>query len=883
MSNIASLCKDKKFTDVISGVLQGDEVNARDTNRDQYTALLYCAFHNEPELFSWLVQRGADISITDVNEKNCLHVAVKYGSAAICRQLLLEDVDTEQKDAFGRTPEDFLTDRRALKREVEESDLKEVSEAFSNWKIIRPVYFYGGIAALRKLAASRDQAATEAKKFLNLLEKPLDISHLTSNIAFQVPKNIHCFLSYSWFDKEIVLWLYKQLKDAGINVWKDEGILSVDDINKVIDEAPIFIGCISPRYCATLNCTREIIHANSKAKVIIPAIVDPESGFPNWPPKGPTGYALVGKLYADISNKSEENLSQIINQIRTVCKIKEKKNLAKLAFQQQWEEFVCAIISGNDELEQVLEEGTTMQISSMKFTPLLHCIYYGKVELVSWLLQQGANINCVDVNQRTALHIAARYSSPLMCRILLLQGAEANKLDVFSRLPTDIVNQNRSGDTKAELLNVFKYWEEIHVEYKSKSTQGLQEMVDAAEDKCHPKIVDILNYLQILQQVTHPSEFQSDLVKKASVERSGGNNSANSQPAVFFSYCWADCKAARPLAFAIQKAHSTWLDIQQMAAGNVLYGSIEQGMRGCDVVVSCISERYVKSLNCTREIKLATMLNKKIIFVHVDNSSWPPSDAGVFKILTGATHFSLDSTNQLPTYEIIAKISAIVKALKGRSALTSSARSNSSSLTSSKGTSLSQLHLPTQQVDCVVTCSPLNYDIIESFVTSWSKDIKVWIDTGLPESATSADHLALSHAVSDQVSNCKLFIACISLDYVNQEHFIAAFQMATDTKREIILIVVDSDCSPPNWPPPGLGFILGDSFYDITEDLTLMNTVTDLVYGHCHSETIELWTLAKSILDKNSDGTKFFTSSILSADSKNALAAKMQKWCEYLK
>ena len=54
IDNIVSLGKEKRYADLIAAVLQGADVNIRDeTDQDQFTILLYCAFNNEPELFSW--------------------------------------------------------------------------------------------------------------------------------------------------------------------------------------------------------------------------------------------------------------------------------------------------------------------------------------------------------------------------------------------------------------------------------------------------------------------------------------------------------------------------------------------------------------------------------------------------------------------------------------------------------------------------------------------------------------------------------------------------------------------------------------------------------------------------------------------------------------
>lgn len=61
-----------------------------------------------------------------------------------------------------------------------------------------------------------------------------------------------------------------------------------------------------------------------------------------------------------------------------------------------------------------------------------------------------------------------------------------------------------------------------------------------------------------------------------------------------------------------------------MGGGDSLYDKIDRGLRGCRVVVSCVTEKYALSLNCRREISLADALKKPIIPLLLEPLSWPP-------------------------------------------------------------------------------------------------------------------------------------------------------------------------------------------------------------------------------------------------------------------
>ena len=63
-----------------------------------------------------------------------------------------------------------------------------------------------------------------------------------------------------------------------------------------------------------------------------------------------------------------------------------------------------------------------------------------------------------------------------------------------------------------------------------------------------------------------------------------------------------------------------------MGGGDSLYDKIDKGIRGCKVVISCVTSKYALSANCRREVSLADAIKKPIVPLLLEtNSTWPPS------------------------------------------------------------------------------------------------------------------------------------------------------------------------------------------------------------------------------------------------------------------
>ena len=76
-------------------------------------------------------------------------------------------------------------------------------------------------------------------------------------------------------------------------------------------------------------------------------------------------------------------------------------------------------------------------------------------------------------------------------------------------------------------------------------------------------------------------------------------------PAIFLSYQWAYQAEVKLLARHLEMAGFTcWLDVGQMGGGDKLFEKIDQGIRAAKVVICCVTEKYAKSPNCKREVRV---------------------------------------------------------------------------------------------------------------------------------------------------------------------------------------------------------------------------------------------------------------------------------------
>jgi len=93
--------------------------------------------------------------------------------------------------------------------------------------------------------------------------------------------------------------------------------------------------------------------------------------------------------------------------------------------------------------------------------------------------------------------------------------------------------------------------------------------------------------------------------------------SSVSKKSIFISYCWSNKENVHKVYNTLtEKGFGCWLD-ESMRGGSQLFAEIENGISDCQIFISCCSNQYGASVNCKREVNLASDRNKLIIPVLV--------------------------------------------------------------------------------------------------------------------------------------------------------------------------------------------------------------------------------------------------------------------------
>jgi len=104
------------------------------------------------------------------------------------------------------------------------------------------------------------------------------------------------------------------------------------------------------------------------------------------------------------------------------------------------------------------------------------------------------------------------------------------------------------------------------------------------------------------------------------------NNKITNNKSIFISYCWANKQHVKKVyEILTAKGFGCWIDERVMQGGSQLFGEIDNGISDCKIFISCCSNNYGHSLNCKREVSLASDRMKLIIPILVGICDpWPP-------------------------------------------------------------------------------------------------------------------------------------------------------------------------------------------------------------------------------------------------------------------
>ena len=74
-------------------------------------------------------------------------------------------------------------------------------------------------------------------------------------------------------------------------------------------------------------------------------------------------------------------------------------------------------------------------------------------------------------------------------------------------------------------------------------------------------------------------------------------------PQLFISYHWGKQPQIKALYSKLTSlGYSCWLDVEQMGGGDPLNDKIDRGIRGCQLLLSCVTREYALSATCRLEL-----------------------------------------------------------------------------------------------------------------------------------------------------------------------------------------------------------------------------------------------------------------------------------------
>jgi TIR domain-containing protein len=105
----------------------------------------------------------------------------------------------------------------------------------------------------------------------------------------------------------------------------------------------------------------------------------------------------------------------------------------------------------------------------------------------------------------------------------------------------------------------------------------------------------------------------------------------------FISYAHRDAAFANALLHELTSANASyWMD-DRIDPGSRWDETLEERIRGCGVLIACVSDEYQQSKYCRRELKFADFMNKPILPVAARDCAWQPGLQMMFQELQIAT------------------------------------------------------------------------------------------------------------------------------------------------------------------------------------------------------------------------------------------------------
>ncbi|KAJ3031894.1 UNVERIFIED_CONTAM: hypothetical protein HDU68_010853 [Siphonaria sp. JEL0065] len=279
---------------------------------------------------------------------------------------------------------------------------------------------------------------------------------------------------------------YELIKQLGYEPWLDVDQLKVGNglegslADVLSDDVSLVIVHASDEYAASVNCRKEFEFATSLDLKIIPLIIgetpkaaadqNQKSSVKPWQ-KGWLGFQIAHTLYVDVRNPNElqSNMQRVADVIGKTMKeilpnevtktsdgyktireaIRAKDDVAVIEMLKSTQETLNLAEDGTSELDSILDIAVQnigldtikalvahgVKINDVDSTPVIMAVKRESKEILLFLLEHGADVNAVDSNQSTALHVSASLGSVEMCEILLHHDARIEEVNSFGYTP----------------------------------------------------------------------------------------------------------------------------------------------------------------------------------------------------------------------------------------------------------------------------------------------------------------------------------------------------------------------------------------------------------------------------------------------------------------
>ncbi|KAJ3121223.1 hypothetical protein HK100_012461 [Physocladia obscura] len=282
---------------------------------------------------------------------------------------------------------------------------------------------------------------------------------------------------------------YDIIKQLGYTPWLDVDQLGVGNAlenslaDTLSDDVSIVIVHVSDEYAASTNCRQEFQFATSLNLKIIPLVVGPEmegqktkkDSADGGGPSANSSEKIVGKKsgpaqYIDARDENEldtnlkrvaDTLRKTVQEIAPITELDQKSsegyksirdalvakdNEALAEMLKNFDEDLNASVSGAesilnlavananiDNLETLINKGLIIDADGQ--TPLISAIQRNDMDILDLLLRKGANVNAVDFNKNSALHVAAATGTDQQCEMILFHNPKLEEENTFGCTP----------------------------------------------------------------------------------------------------------------------------------------------------------------------------------------------------------------------------------------------------------------------------------------------------------------------------------------------------------------------------------------------------------------------------------------------------------------